>query len=229
MAELLDATGAALRGRAVTWASGTTAVATVSADGAVTGVGVGSATISAMAGGVSGTALVSVVPVPAASVVVAPASVALTAGASRALGASVLDSAGHTLTGRTVTWATDAPTIANVSSTGVVLAIAPGVATITARSEGRSSTSRNRLGGPGGVGRGESGRCHPCRRADRAAGGALADASGAVLNGRAVTWTTNRATVATVDAATGLVTAIATGTATITATSRGRRGRRSSR
>jgi uncharacterized protein YjdB len=139
--ELLDATGAILRGRAVTWASGNAAVATVCADGAVTGVGAGSATISATVGGVSGTALVSVVPVPAASVVVSPATVAVLTGASRTLAVSVRDSAGRALAGRTVTWSTDAPTIANVSSAGVVLAIAPGVATITARSEGHSSSS----------------------------------------------------------------------------------------
>src|SRR5205807_1567418 len=49
------------------------------------------------------------------------------------------------------------------------------------------------------------------------------DASGNVLPGRTVTWTTSDGTVAAVDG-TGLVTSIALGTATITATSEGQAG-----
>lgn len=225
LAETLDATGATLHGRAVTWATGNAAVATVSADGGVMGVGVGSATISATAGGVSGTALISVAPVPAASVVVAPATVALLAGASRTLAVSVLDSAGRALTGRTVTWSTDAPTIANVSSAGVVLAIAPGIATITARSEGRSSTSRITVSAVPVASVTVSPATVTLAVAQTAPMVArVADAAGGVLNGRAVTWTTSRAAVATVNPTTGLVTAIATGTATITAASEGKKG-----
>lgn len=224
-AELLDASGATLRGRPIAWSSATPSVASVSTDGTVAGIAVGSATIAATAGNVTGTALVSVVPVPAASVVIAPATASLLAGDSRSLAATVLDSAGHTLTGRTVTWSTDAPTIANVSSSGVVLAIAPGVATITARSEGRSSTSRITVSAvpvatvtvsPATVTLAVAQTAPMVAR--------VADASGAVLNGRSVAWTTSKASVATVDAATGVVTAVATGTATITATSEGKKG-----
>ena len=49
------------------------------------------------------------------------------------------------------------------------------------------------------------------------------DASGAVLTGRSIQWSTSNGTIATVSAA-GLVTAIAEGTATITATSEGKTG-----
>ncbi|MEP7381361.1 MAG: Ig-like domain-containing protein [Gemmatimonadota bacterium] len=225
LAEPLDATGAPLRGRTVTWAAVSASVATVSVDGVVTGIAAGSATITATSGGVSGTALVTVEPVPAASVVIAPATVALVAGASRALAASVLDSAGHTLAGRAVTWTTSAPTIANVSSTGVVLAIAPGVATITARSEGKSSTSRITVSAVAVASVAVSPATLTLAVAQTAPLVArVADASGAVLNGRSVSWTTSRATVATVDASTGIVTAVATGSASITATSEGKKG-----
>lgn len=223
--ELLDASGRQLTGRAIVWSSATPTVATVASDGTVVGVSVGSATIAATAGSVTGTAVVSVEAVPAASVVVAPATVSLLAGASRTLAATVLDSAGRALTGRTVNWTTNAPTIANVSSTGVVLAIAPGVATITARSEGRTSTSRVTVTAvpvasvtvsPASVSLAVAQTLPLTAR--------VADATGAVLNGRTVAWSTSKASVATVDATTGIVTAVATGTATITATSEGKKG-----
>src|SRR5205085_2857394 len=62
-----DASGNALSGRAVTWTSSNTSVATVTNTGRVSGVTAGSATITATSEGQSGTALVTVVvPGPAA-------------------------------------------------------------------------------------------------------------------------------------------------------------------
>jgi len=60
-----DAGGNALSGRMVTWASGSTAVATVSGSGLVSGVAAGSATITATSEGKSGSASVTVTPVAA--------------------------------------------------------------------------------------------------------------------------------------------------------------------
>jgi len=60
-----DAGGNALSGRMVTWASGSTAVATVSGSGLVSGVAAGSATITATSEGKSGSASVTVTPVGA--------------------------------------------------------------------------------------------------------------------------------------------------------------------
>jgi len=60
-----DASGNALSGRMVTWASGNTAVATVSGSGLVSGVAAGSATITATSEGKSGSASVTVTPVGA--------------------------------------------------------------------------------------------------------------------------------------------------------------------
>ena len=75
-----DANGNVLTGRVVTWASGTTAVATVSSTGLVTGVGAGSATITATSEIPNGTATVTVKPVPVASVMVAPSTATLSVG-----------------------------------------------------------------------------------------------------------------------------------------------------
>src|SRR5207247_2512576 len=55
-----DANGNSLSGRTITWASGSTAVATVSASGFVTGVAAGSVTITATSEGQSGTATITV-------------------------------------------------------------------------------------------------------------------------------------------------------------------------
>ncbi|MGH7546987.1 MAG: Ig-like domain-containing protein [Gemmatimonadales bacterium] len=59
-----DANGNPLSGRAVTWASGNPAVATVSASGLVTGVAAGSATITATSEGQNGTSLITVTTLP---------------------------------------------------------------------------------------------------------------------------------------------------------------------
>jgi len=59
-ATLKDAAGSVLTGRTVTWASGNTAVATVSSTGLVTGVAAGHATITATSEGKSGTAVITV-------------------------------------------------------------------------------------------------------------------------------------------------------------------------
>src|SRR2546427_2920325 len=67
-ATTLDSTGAVLTGRTVTWSSTSTGVATVNANGLVTGVAVGSATITARSEAQSGSSSVTVTTVPVASV-----------------------------------------------------------------------------------------------------------------------------------------------------------------
>src|SRR5438128_389734 len=59
-ATLKDASGNVLNGRTVSWASGTSGVATVSGSGLVTGVAAGSATLTATSEGQSGTAAITV-------------------------------------------------------------------------------------------------------------------------------------------------------------------------
>jgi hypothetical protein len=56
------------------------------------------------------------------------------------LAASVRDAAGVELTGRAVVWTSSSDAVATVTQTGLVTAVAPGTATITATSEQRSGT-----------------------------------------------------------------------------------------
>jgi uncharacterized protein YjdB len=136
-----DAAGNVLNGRNITWTSDAPTVATVSATGLVRGVAVGNATITATSEGQSGTAAVSVTLPPVASVTVSPSSTSLLVGGTVQLSATLKDAGGNVLTGRSVSWTSDAPGIATVSAAGLASGVAPGGATITATSEGKSGTA----------------------------------------------------------------------------------------
>jgi hypothetical protein len=110
-------------------------VATVSASGTVTAVAAGTALISATVEGVTGstTATVSAL---GSSVLVSPQTANLLVGGTQQLTATARDASGNTLTGRAVTWSTSNASIATISSTGLVTAVAAGSATLTATVEG---------------------------------------------------------------------------------------------
>lgn len=130
------ASGEALSGRAVTWASGNSEVATIDGSGLLTAIAPGASTVTATSGGKSGTAIVTVLPVPVASIVVAPLASPLAVAGSATLSVTVRDARGQVVSGRSITWATSNGTVALVNNTGVVTGVSPGSATITATSEG---------------------------------------------------------------------------------------------
>lgn len=161
-----DADGNMLTGRAFSWATSASGVATVTSSGVVTGVSGGSATISATSEGRSGTVVVTVTvtSAPVVTVAVTPATATVQVGSTTQLAADPKDANGATLAGRTVTWASSALSIATVSSSGLVRAVAAGSATITATSEGKSgSASITVTAPPGGsvvlVGAGDIANC----------------------------------------------------------------------
>src|SRR6266704_2938912 len=123
-----DATGNVLSGRSITWSSDAPGVATVSVSGLVSAVSAGSATITAASEGQSGTSSIAVSVVPVTSVSVSPASASLRVGGSIQLAATTSDSANNLLSGRVVTWSSNAPGSASVSANGLVSAIAAGAA-----------------------------------------------------------------------------------------------------
>lgn len=227
-AVLRDATGAELSGRAVTWETSAGGVATVSATGLVTGIAVGSATITARSEGQAASTVVTVQavpPVPVATVTVSPVNPTVLVNGTVQLSATLRAADGSVLTGRSITWETSAAAIATVgSATGAVSGVAPGTSTITARSEGQAGSTVVTVQLP------------PVATITVApnngsviVGGTLQltatlrDASGAVLTGRAITWETSSAATATVNAS-GLVSGVAAGNATITARSEGQAG-----
>src|SRR6266480_106229 len=90
---------------------------------------------------VSDTATVTVLAVRVATVQVAPASAGIATGQTQQLAVTLKDSAGGTLTGRVVTWASSNGSVASVTSGGLVAGVAPGSTTITATSEGKSGAA----------------------------------------------------------------------------------------
>ena len=226
-ATTLDSAGNVLIGRSVTWTSSNASVATVSGTGLVTGAAAGSTTLTATSEGLSGTASITVSDVPVATVTVSPAATSLTIGGTQQFTATPKDANGNPLSGRVITWTSSNSGVATVNGTGLVGAAAAGSATVTATSEGKSGTATITVTSPPpapvatvAVSPGT---------ASFAVGGTqqltatLRDASGNVLMGRTVTWTSSALTVATVSGS-GLVTALLAGTTTITATSEGQSG-----
>ena len=124
-----------MAGAAVTWASSSAAVATVSAAGLVTAAGNGTATITAMAGGVSGSATVTVAQMVSA-VAIAPAADTLLAEDTLRLAAEATDANGHTVAGAEFAWASGDTAVAVVDATGLVTGIGAGEVEITATTSG---------------------------------------------------------------------------------------------
>jgi uncharacterized protein YjdB len=93
-------------------------------------------------GGATDSSLFTITPIPVATVVLSSDTTALVSGQTRTLVATVRDSLGRTLVGRSVVFASSNGTVATVdASSGVVTAVAAGNATISATSEGKTATS----------------------------------------------------------------------------------------
>src|SRR5437867_8952085 len=180
--------------------------------------------VTATASGITGTAILAVTDLSVASVVVSPALLTMSMGSTQQLSAVVKDATGNVLTGRTVTWASSNSALATVSGTGLVTGVAAGSVAIAAASEGKSGTAAVTMASVP-VASVTIGPTAP----NMYVGGAVQltaipkDAAGNALVGRAISWTSSNAAIATVSAS-GLVTGVAVGAATITATSEGQSG-----
>jgi uncharacterized protein YjdB len=136
--QLRDDRNVLLTGRTVTFASSDPAVATVTNAGVITAVAVGNTTITASSEGKSAAAALTVIRPPVANVTVTLTPSVLAPGATSQAQVALRDAAGRTLTGRTVTFGTTNPAVATVNATGAVTAVSPGIAIVTASSEGQT-------------------------------------------------------------------------------------------
>lgn len=130
----------------VTWASVTTAVATISnaagSRGIATGVAAGSSSISATLGTISGSTALTVNTATLTSIAVTPASFTLARLATRQLAATGTFSNATTLDLTTqVTWSSSRAFVAQVSAGGVVTAFSRGDAVLTAAKGAVNGTS----------------------------------------------------------------------------------------
>ncbi len=226
-AQVLDANGAIIPNRPITWSTMNATVASVTTAGAVTGLDVGSTAAQATADGLTASASVAVSDVPAASITVSPTTLSLISGDTARLSAVVKDASGGVLANRAVNWSSSNPAVATVATTGTVTAVAPGSAAITGQVDAVTATTTVTVSAPppapvasvavalnpSSINVGET----------ASSTATLRDANGNVLTGRTVTWSSANSTVATVSA-NGTVTAMSAGTASIIATSEGQTG-----
>lgn len=234
-ASVKDAQGNVMPGEPVSWTTDNAAFAAVNSSGLVTGVAVGSATITATSSGKSGTAIVTVTATPppppvVTTVTISPNAASVVAGATVALSATVKDAQGNVITGQPLTWSSNNTGVATVNSTGVVTGIAAGGATITASTSGKSGTSSITVTSPPPPPPPVVTTVTVAPSAPSIVAGAtvtlsatVRDAAGNVMTGQTVTWSTNNAAAATVNSA-GVVTGVAPGSATIIATCAGKTG-----
>ena len=204
----------------VTWASSDEAVATVDANGKVTGVKAGEATITVTTedGGKTATCKVTVSDkeINVTGVTLNKASVELNVGASETLTATI---APADATNKNVTWASSDAAVATVDANGKVTGVKAGTATITVTTEdgGHTATCQvtvkantvavtsvtlNKASVELNVGASET---------------LTATIAPADATNQKVTWASSDAAIATVDA-NGKVTGVKAGTATITVT-----------
>jgi len=123
--------------QSITWTSDNPAVATVSATGLVSGLAAGEAHVEARVGEQRGVGVVSVRPVePASPVMVVPETTSVLVGGQVQLAVGSRDTAVLHITDQPVTWSSDKPAVATVSTAGLVTGLAGGEARIRAEVDG---------------------------------------------------------------------------------------------
>jgi uncharacterized protein YjdB len=218
----VNADGVFVPGQTVSWSSSNAGVVSIDASsGLATAVAGGSATISATAGGATGTTTMEV-RFPVGTVNVTPTGQTIRREGALQLSAETIDQSGATVTGRAISWSSLNPDIATVSATGLVSGVTDGDAIITATSEGAVGEATVTVFGSPVVATVTVSPAAPFMAVgtQQQLTAAAKAGSGTVITDAVVTWTTSDATVATVNA-TGLVDVLAAGTATITATADG--------
>ena len=217
--------GAIITGLPVSWRSSNAAVASVSSAGVVTAIGAGSAAIIATVGGTDGVATVVVAQptaLPVAKITLTANSSTINVGQGTQVVATLFDSLGNVLAGRTVTWASSNASVAKSSATGYVTGVAAGTASLSATSGTVTATISITVvksvtaTGPKTVLVALSNSALPVGGSATATATVI-DSVGNTLSGLTVTWMSSNNAVASVDGS-GHVTALLGGSANISAT-----------
>ena len=205
--------------KSIEWSSSDNTIATVDADGLVTALIPGTATITATsANGLKASCLLTVKakPIVEQSITLNHKEATVEEGASIKLEATILP---DNTTDKSVAWSSSDNTIATVDANGLVTALIPGAATITATSANGLKASCKVTVKAKPIVEQLITLNHKEATVDE---GASIKLEATILpddtTDKSVTWSSSDNTVATVDAD-GLVTALIPGTATITATS----------
>jgi len=230
-AQVQDGSGTILPDAAITWTVQDPRIVSVSADGIVTALSVGTSKVAANALGKSGIATITVAsnsappasapPAPApqagvARVDVTPATLSVQAGESLQLAATPRDARGSVISGKSVVWASDNPSVAAVNG-GHVETSRSGVATISANVDGVKGTATITVH-PGPASSvtvtAPSKKLKPGSTMQLSA--VATDGKGNVISNQSFFWSSSDINTATVSA-TGVVTGKRSGNVTITA------------
>jgi trimeric autotransporter adhesin len=220
-----DVSGAVVTNIPVTWSSDSSPLVSVDGNGLVTGRKIGTAHITASAGGKSATATITVSQIPVASITITPNNPTVSVGQSTQLTAVTKDSAGTVLPGRVVRWKSQNAATASIDSiSGLLAGVAAGSTSITATSEGVTSSVTatvnpapvNSVVLSPNVAQLRVGQTQQLTAT-------VTDVNGNPVSGATVTFTSNNTSIASVSSATATAAQILagpnTGTATITGTS----------
>ncbi|MGE5207229.1 MAG: beta strand repeat-containing protein [Chlamydiota bacterium] len=204
----------------VTWGSSAASIAGISTSGVAWASQPGSANITASDGAIQASATLTVIAAPLVSISVSPANLSLAAGTRLQLSAIGVFQDGSTQDLTTsVTWATNDPAVATVSTTGLLLASETGTARVAA-SKGSISTTVGVTVKSAAL---QSLAISPVTASIAKGTTSQFKAIGAFTDGTtqdvtsAVTWSSSMPTVASVAA--GLASGVAPGSTVITATS----------
>ena len=216
-AEVRDQNGQVMAGATVTWASSNAAVATVGASGLVTAVANGSATITATAGSVSGSAIVSVAQ-DISVVAVAPDRARVLVGDTVRLVATATDANGKVVTEAEFVWASGDTAVAVVDASGLVTGVGAGQAEVVAAAAAVTGRATLTVAAPTPTTVAVTPDTVTLAAVGQTAqlAAEVRDQAGRVMDGIPVDWSSADTTVAVVDSA-GLVTAVDGGAATVTA------------
>jgi hypothetical protein len=204
----------------LSWASGTTSVATISSAGLAQGAGTGTATISASEGGVTGQATLTITAAVLQSIAVTPASPSINIGTTEPFTATgtYSDNSTQNLSSQ-VSWTSASNPVASINAAGVASGLAAGTSSISATLDGvtgHASLTVNNVTlvsiavtpTNASVPRGET--------VSFTAMGAFSDNSYEDLSSQ-VNWASASPSVATINSS-GVATGVATGTSSISAT-----------
>lgn len=204
--------------KTVTWTSSSPEIATVDNNGTVTGISLGSATITASCGEKSGYSTITVSAIAVESVTITPSSLEMIEGETASLKAEVLP---ENADDKTVVWESIDESIATVDTQGNVTAIKPGKTKIMATCGNQGATCDITVSGKPV----ESVTVEPAQISLKS--GEQKQLTATVLpedaEDKTVTWESSDENVATVDD-NGTVTAVAAGEAIITAKSADKQG-----
>ncbi|MES2358492.1 MAG: Ig-like domain-containing protein [Gemmatimonadota bacterium] len=137
-----NASGNVIAGKNVQWSVADTSIASIALDGLLRGVHNGTTSVTARIDTMSTSVVVTVIVPPVAKVALTLGSASIAVGQTDQATASISDGRGNVLTDRPVTFASSDTTVATIAATGLLTAVKPGGATITATSEGVSGTAQ---------------------------------------------------------------------------------------